>query len=314
LAPARVRAALLGRFFNCDEMEVCMDEVEDADERAGDSRKPKRVPWNTIELTAEAQAEARRLYEQTPQTGRCIAIMLGISHTSLKTYARREGWTKCRRPPVDLTPAAKLSVKLARAELGDAGTASLSLPPRSGGEGRVTERQRGEPGWGAALQSTNSPAHAEAPRPPTPNRSPPLASLAGGGEKRALARGGEEEQALARGGERAGPAVLPAEPVKIAPTIGEALAHAQQTLANIKSDRERAKQNGGRAAADAHYAHAIRDLADSIERLLAMQAAAQQRENDDSDLDARRDALAQRIESLVAEWMDAENAGRAERS
>ena len=175
-----------------------MDEVEDADERAGDSRKPKRVPWNTIELTLEAQAEARRLYEKTPQTGRGIAIMLGISHTSLKTYARREGWTKCRRPPVDLTPAAKLSVKLARAELGDAGTASLSLP-------RVAVGRVGSPsvsevsrGGGRLYKVQIRPRTLKRRGPPPPT--PPHHSLRSRGEgRRGRSRGEVKKSKRSRG-------------------------------------------------------------------------------------------------------------------
>ena len=51
---------------------------------------------------------------------------------------------------------------------------SPTLPPRSGGEGRRASRERCEPGWGD-LAGKNSP--------PTPDPSPPLATLAGGGEK-----------------------------------------------------------------------------------------------------------------------------------
>lgn len=54
---------------------------------------------------------------------------------------------------------------------------SLTLPPRSGGEGRRKSRQRRASGWGADGQG---PALT---LPRTPDPSPPLAALAGGGEK-----------------------------------------------------------------------------------------------------------------------------------
>ena len=51
--------------------------------------------------------------------------------------------------------------------------ASLTLPPRSGGEGRRASRQRCATGWGDLSAQVS---------PPTPDPSPPLAALAGGGE------------------------------------------------------------------------------------------------------------------------------------
>jgi ATP-dependent Lhr-like helicase len=53
---------------------------------------------------------------------------------------------------------------------------SFSLPPRSGGEGRSTERSEGDRGGGLS--------HSARRLPPTPDPSPPLASLAGGGAKK----------------------------------------------------------------------------------------------------------------------------------
>src|SRR5690348_1014128 len=78
--------------------------------------RERREPWHKIKFTPDAYAEIRRLYEQTPETARTIAAIAGISHTSLKGYAAREGWVKFRRPPIDLPPAAKLSAKLALGE------------------------------------------------------------------------------------------------------------------------------------------------------------------------------------------------------
>jgi branched-chain amino acid transport system ATP-binding protein len=53
---------------------------------------------------------------------------------------------------------------------------SFPSPPRSGGEGRFASRMRGEPGWGGFIVSRLGQL------PPTPDPSPPLAPLAGGGE------------------------------------------------------------------------------------------------------------------------------------
>ena len=52
----------------------------------------------------------------------------------------------------------------------------FSLPPRSGGEGRRASRKRRAPGWGDTSATVRV-------SPPTPDPSPPLAALAGGGEK-----------------------------------------------------------------------------------------------------------------------------------
>jgi len=53
------------------------------------------------------------------------------------------------------------------------GTRTSTLPPQSGGEGRRASRERCAPGWG------DLPAQVS---PPTPDPSPPLAGLVGGGE------------------------------------------------------------------------------------------------------------------------------------
>jgi len=56
--------------------------------------------------------------------------------------------------------------------ISNAAVKRATLPPRSGGEGRLISRQRCEPGWGEAASAS----------PPTPDPSPPCALRTGGGE------------------------------------------------------------------------------------------------------------------------------------
>jgi hypothetical protein len=148
-------------------------------------------------------------FEETPESVVDIAASVPTSHTTLRHLARAQGWTKFKPPPLDLSPAARLAAEAGKlaaeagkfaAEAGrqgaeaDMSAPSFSLPPRSGGEGRLGVREHGEAGWGDA-SAIESGAREETPPPPTPDPSPPLAEPVIGpaqeGRTRWLAGGGE---------------------------------------------------------------------------------------------------------------------------
>ena len=162
--------------------------------------KPRRKQ----EYTPALLENLRYRFEQTEESVVDIARSVLKSHTTLRTLARELGWTKYQPPPLDLTPAARLA-----AEAGKLATASLSLPPRSGGEGQLGVREHGEAGWGAAFEIATTEA-ATCAAPPTPDSSRPLTAFAGEGEKKAaspsdlaFADRGEEARAALTGEEEA---------------------------------------------------------------------------------------------------------------
>ena len=59
-------------------------------------------------LSAELQAHARRLFEQTEQPATHIALDCGVDESVLRRMAKREGWVRYVVPPRGLPPVAKL--------------------------------------------------------------------------------------------------------------------------------------------------------------------------------------------------------------
>ena len=111
--------------------------------------------------TGEFLAEAKRRVETTLRSTTSIAADFGMDKSVLWRLVRSEGWV---RPDGSLrlrglSPAMRVAAAV---------DALLSLPPQSGGEGR----EHGERGGGLCAEVM----------PPTPDPSPPLAPLAGGGE------------------------------------------------------------------------------------------------------------------------------------
>ena len=119
--------------------------------------------------TPEFLAAARHGYENTDQPMTALAADLGIGITTLQSLVRKHGWTQRSKRMRDSPPALRL--------LGEAQTlaaASSTLPPRSGGEGRHAP---------AGASRGGGPAQDEFKEPPTPDPSPPLATLVEGGEQ-----------------------------------------------------------------------------------------------------------------------------------
>ena len=262
-------------------------------------------------MSPELQAHVRRLYEESDQPVCQIALDVGVNESVIRRMGPREGWVRYVAPPRDLPPVAKLlaqveeleeAVKAASllslpqaslpptpnpspplATLAGGGEKEaaplLSLPPRSGGEGRFDERQRDEAGWGeAGMQARTSQRDEEAP--PTPDPSPPRASLVGGGEKDNIAR------------------------------------FTQVVMAHL--DELEAMRRDGKLLPKHHLetARAISILTEAFNRLARLRAALPGTIHDDlaatdryavlpADLDAFREELAQRIEKFLASRTDA---------
>lgn len=64
--------------------------------------------WRRLDYTEELLAECRHRYEQTRDSIVSIARDCGISDKAVTRMARKYGWTRCRRVPVDLPEDTKL--------------------------------------------------------------------------------------------------------------------------------------------------------------------------------------------------------------
>ena len=86
-------------------------------------------------------------FEETGEPVRTIAVSVPMARTTLYALAQERGWTRFVRPPLDLTPAARLAAEAGKlaAEAGRPAAENLSrrpeVPSRSDGlEGPVTQR------------------------------------------------------------------------------------------------------------------------------------------------------------------------------
>jgi hypothetical protein len=105
-------------------------------------------------LTPELHDHARRKYETTGEFICNIALDCGVDESTIRRMAKREEWVKYVAPPRDLPPVAKLLAQVEELEASvKAAPVLLSLQQ---------EKLR-----------------------PTPDPTPPLAALAGGGEEKA---------------------------------------------------------------------------------------------------------------------------------
>jgi|SRR5215831_341173 len=251
-----------------------------------------------LNITPDLKADVRRRYETTAEKLATMAADCGCCGETVRAMAKREGWVRFEPPPRDLSPAAKLRMKAEA--LSEQGGASLSLPPRSGGEGRPPElapqAQADGVGGVESLQE-----------PPTPDPSPPRAARAGGGEKKEAA--GQETPASES---------TDSDPAVIAAHL---LREVSGFLDDIRAARQRMKREGYAKHELQKMSRVIADCSASLARLqtVSQRAAAagnaqqtdpetaQETLYDDvpADLDAFRDALARRIEAFLASRPDA---------
>jgi hypothetical protein len=92
-------------------------------------RKPRRMlaPIGVpITYTPELMANGRYRYERTDESLISIASDFGVHRNTFSALVEREGWVRYKRPPRDLSPAAKL---LAQAnDLNDPPSAAAAAP------------------------------------------------------------------------------------------------------------------------------------------------------------------------------------------
>jgi hypothetical protein len=115
----------------------------------------KRRPWHKVELTPAAWAEVRRLVETSPQSLTAIAAEYDMSVCTLRYRVMKEGWTRFRPPPVDVSPAMKLAAKI---EAAAAAAGERTSPLEASPSPRAEEMEAADERVGA-LQ----PAHLQGP-------------------------------------------------------------------------------------------------------------------------------------------------------
>ncbi len=232
------------------------------------------------QYTEEFLAAARHGYENTDQPMRELARELGIGITTLSTLAEKNGWAKRSKRRRGLPPAMQL---LAEAQA----LAKASAHSRASGnpEEELGPRFRGDEREESALP----PSLLSEKMPPTPDPSPPVAALLGGGEKSAPSRQDLYvmlEHILAQ--------LITAE----AAAVGNGIRSPQsaRTLATLTAAMRALNRTDG--AASPHAGPTDDD--DELPR----------------DLDEFRVALARRIEAVFANETDAtlaqDNSGRAD--
>jgi hypothetical protein len=191
--------------------------------------RPKRTTHRIV-YSPELLAELRHLYERTPETCDDIALRRGISRPTLRLLAKRQGWVRFQRRPLDLSPAVKLEARLAEAV--------QSAPAKPG----------------AAPDNANS------------------------------------------------------FDAAFRLTAAAALEEAQAQIDALKAARLQLEETG-RFEKFSQLGRDLAAITNSLYRIKRMHGGATQDllPDDDmlSDLDARRDALARRIDAILAQWMDA---------
>ena len=142
--------------------------------------RPKRT------YSPELIENLRFRFEETGEPVRTIAVSVPMGRTTLYALAEELGWTRYVPPPLDLSPAARLAAEAGRlaAEAGRRGLSSRATACNAGGPGPILRSDHEAPGsLGPCLRGDDSNGSADESSPPTPDPSPPLAALAGGGEE-----------------------------------------------------------------------------------------------------------------------------------
>jgi len=219
-------------------------------------------------------------FEETSEPVRTIAVSVPMARTTLYALAQERGWTRFVRPPLDLTPAARLA-----AEAGKLAAENLSrrpeVPSRGDGlEGPVTQRP-----FEARRRHAPQGDGADELSPSTPDPAPPLEEPTGGGEQEPDVSNLEPQERRAR---LSGMARLIDHQL--------ALLHRRQALPQTEHERkeisiEAAKLN----AALSQTEHQLQDLDRGHNARTAIAG-------DDSrtmDIDERRLLLAQRIREFA---------------
>ena len=229
-------------------------------------------------------------FEETGEPVRTIAVTVPMARTALYALAQERGWTRFVRPPLDLTPAARLAA--------EAGKLGLSRHPEERAEGaprRISDSQvlRGPTPTRRAPQDDGEGLGGRAPQgdgadelsPSTPDPAPPLEEPTGGGEQEPDVSNLEPQERRAR---LSGMARLIDHQL--------ALLHRRQALPQTEHERkeisiEAAKLN----AALSQTEHQLQDLDRGHNARTAIAG-------DDSrpmDIDERRLLLAQRIREFA---------------
>jgi hypothetical protein len=250
-------------------------------------------------LSVELQAHARRLFEQTDQPGTEIAADCGVDESTIRRLAEREGWVRFVAPPRDLPPVAKLlaEVEALEASLSDRHpeVRGLWAEPR-----RIDAKLSQESAVALRGAQERAPQGDGEKTPPTPDPSPPLVSLVGGGEK-----------------EESGAALSSAAPSSDADEqdTKQRIAEFEQTVMGYVREFDAERKNGRLLPTERlAVARAINTLTDTFNKLQRMRANLPGSIHDDhaydmpADLDAFRDDLARQIEAFMESRPDEDDA------
>ena len=256
--------------------------------------------------TPELLADTRRRYEQTPERAALIAADLGCHVMTLHKLAKRESWVRYRPPPRDLPAHARLARAAEELEGRMRGDAS-TLPPRSGGEGRIAIAENDcTSGWGASCEIA-IPQDGEVPPPPS---DPP--SLRSG-----AAKPSPSFPAQMGRGEEAVPVQSAGPPPDVVQTIDRLEREVNAQIDLIERARLARQAQPPTRYEAAQIASVLASLAATLERIRRLRAGAPfpaqpvtTRDDDDlpADLDEFRRVLARRIAAVLAERRSAAGA------
>ena len=245
----------------------------------------KRRSPRKFEIGDELKADWKRRYETTDESVVDIAAGSGFEETLVRRTAKKEGWVRYKRPPLGLSPAAKLATQAERlagfASRRDEDGASSTLPPGSGGEaGREAPVE---------IEKTEAAARASPPTPDPPSLrfggqdpSPPLASLMGGGEKDAAVAFDGDIKAAAR----------------------ELIAAIRAQIAEIEALRAGLKTTGRRPTQASRAAHDLAMLSGAVQRLQPISNGARAQVDDDDDVYEDVDELRRRVAAKIQAFLD----------
>lgn len=258
---------------------------------ANSRTKPLPRPHgNLLVFAPELIADSKRRYETTPESVDSIALDFSASRSTLRNLAKRENWGRYVPPPRGLSRAAEIA---AEAEALETEALNDRHPEVRAAIAASLEGCTATDSGAVALRGAQERApQGDGVTPPTPNPSPPLAALVGGGENSAP------------------PPAAPTKTWSMRERIDELRHAVDEEIAAVRALRANLKGVPHSTETAGRTSRTLADLTTTLERLPRLEIGASQHNGQDAyadkfsdlpaDPDAFRDELARRIRAFVA--------------